>query len=84
MLNRSLMACTAPDLHFLSMLQHHSSEREFGHDGFNLHLARMHGGSSVESGIEPEALWHRERGLITRPPRTHKKFGKRSSRTSNF
>ncbi|GBN03466.1 hypothetical protein AVEN_141153-1 [Araneus ventricosus] len=35
---------------------HHTSGRAFGRDGFNVHQARLHGGSSVESGFKPVTL----------------------------
>ncbi|GBM43897.1 hypothetical protein AVEN_247118-1 [Araneus ventricosus] len=37
-------------------------------DRFNVHQAHKHGGSSVESGFEPEALRLRNRHLTTRSP----------------
>ncbi|GBM42958.1 hypothetical protein AVEN_140834-1 [Araneus ventricosus] len=54
--------------HNLSKLPHHTSGRTFGPDGFSMHQARIHGGSSRESGLAPETLRPLNRDSTTRPP----------------
>ncbi|GBN47309.1 Phosphoacetylglucosamine mutase [Araneus ventricosus] len=54
-LNRSQMDDTSAG-HPLAKLSHHTSERTFGPDRFNVHQTRLHSGSSVESGFEPGTL----------------------------
>ncbi|GBL91242.1 hypothetical protein AVEN_195128-1 [Araneus ventricosus] len=62
------MTRTTSELAPLFKLPHHTNGGTFDIDGFNVHQARLHCGSSVESGFEPGTLRPQSRDLLTRPP----------------